>query len=477
MPEARGQSGFEPLRAMDRQFLVMEDENTPMHVSGFSLYELEPLRGASGGVDLEAFGAAIQGVLHKIPRYRQKLAYTPLEKHPVWVDAADFDLGYHLRHLATPPPGSDEQLKDVAGWIVSQPLDHTRPLWEMWIVEGIEGGKYFAVVTKMHHCMIDGGGGVNLMQLLLRTRPDRTMPEARPFEPRPEPSAGELAAYEIGRRIGGPGRVLGGLRGFAATSPSLARALQQRLQAATGLIRNALPASRTPISGVQLGPHRSIDWLETPLDELTKLRRELGCSLNNLVLAVVSGAVRRYLARRDVALSDLDFRVSIPVNVRDESDKKELGNRVSSWIVPLPLDEADPLAQLAAITRKTDALKESNQALGVQMLMAAAEEMPALVGLSARALQGQISMIVTNVPGPPIPLYLLGCRTMSMQPLVPLVRGVALGVALLSYNGTLYWGFQADPDRVPDLDRFVQDIRDAQQAFQDTLARDRKPES
>ena len=157
---------FEPLRAMDRQFLSMEDANIHMHVSGFSVYELAPMRSASGGVDFPLFRRAIESVLPRIPRYRQRLAYTPIEGHPVWVDADDFDLGAHLHRVSLPSPGTQAQLKELVGWIVSQPVDHRRPLWEMWVVEGIDGDKLFAVVTKMHHCMIDGGAGVNLMQIL-----------------------------------------------------------------------------------------------------------------------------------------------------------------------------------------------------------------------------------------------------------------------------------------------------------------------
>ena len=180
---------FEPLRAMDRQFLAMEDADIHMHVSGFSVYEQEPLRSEMGGVDFGAFRKAIEAALDRIPRYRQRLLSTPLEKIPVWVDAADFDLDDHLRHLSLPSPGNASQLKETVGWIVSQPLDASRPLWEMWLVEGVGGGDYFAVVTKMHHCMVDGGSGVNLMQVLLSTKPERKIRAAKPFVPRPLPDA------------------------------------------------------------------------------------------------------------------------------------------------------------------------------------------------------------------------------------------------------------------------------------------------
>lgn len=456
---------FEPLRAMDRQFLAMEDADTHMHVSGLSVYELAPLRDETGGVDFAVFRNAIDDALDRIPRYRQRLRSTPLERSPVWVDAADFDLADHLHHLSLPPPGTDAQLKETVGWIVSQPLDHGRPLWEMWLVEGVGGGKYFSVVTKMHHCMVDGGSGVNLMQVLLSVKPERKVDTAKPFAPRPPPDALDLAAFEISRRARTPFRLFDGLRSFATSGSGLIPNLRQRVNAFGDLLSNVLPASRTPISRVPLGSRRRVDWFESPLDEITALRRRLDCSLNDLVLAIVSGAVRRYLERRGVELAGLDFRVSIPVNVRLSSESGEMGNRVSSWIVSLPLAESEPLKQLAAIEHCTRALKDSKQAVAVEMLMAAAEEFPALLTLSAAALKGQISMIVTNVPGPPIPLYLLGCRALSMQPLVPLFPGVGIGVAVLSYDGTLYWGLQAEYDLVPDLERFADDLRAARESL------------
>jgi len=451
---------------MDRQFLLMGNANTPMHVSGFSLYELDPLRSETGGIDFAIFRKAIEAALPRIPRYRQKLATTPLEGHPVWVDAADFELDYHLRHVSLPPPGGVEQLRQLVGWIVTQPLDLRRALWEMWVVEGVERGRNFAVVTKMHHCMIDGGSGVNLMQVLLRAKPEYRIQAAPAFEPRPAPSRAELAAWELTRRLRTPLRLLGGLRRFGTENPNLPAAIGQRLSATAELLRNVLPAAQTPISGIQLGPHRRVDWLEMPLAGVSALRRQLGCSLNDLVLATVAGALRRYLGRCGVALDGLDFRVSIPVNVRTESDDGKMGNRISSWIVPMPLDDPDPLGQLATITQRTSELKHSNQAIAIEMMMAAAEELPALLWLAARATQGQISMVVTNVPGPPMPLYLLGCKALSMQPLVPLFPGVGIGVAVLSYNGTLFWGFQADYDHVPDLHRFVDDVREAHLALE-----------
>jgi WS/DGAT/MGAT family acyltransferase len=445
---------------MDRQFLEMETPSAPMHVSGVSAYELGALRGETGSLDFEIVGKVIEGTLERIPRYRQKLAYTPVEQRPIWVDDPDFELDYHLRHVGLPAPGTESQLKRLTSWIVSQPLDRSRPLWEMWFLEGLAGGEQFAVVTKMHHCMIDGGAGANLMSLLLRTSPERTIPTPQPYVPRPAPGRLELASGEITRRLGTPVRLMRGARRFRRENPHLLAALSERGAALRDMLSNVRPSSRTPING-ELGPHRRVDWLETPLEEIKTLRRDLGCTLNDLALTLVTGALRRYLARREVALEGLDFRVSIPVSVRRENERRRMGNRVSSWIVRLPLEEPEPLDQLAVLTRRTRALKASHQALAVEMMMAVAEEVPALLTVAARATRGAINLVVTNVPGPDIPLYLLGCRALTMQPFVLLVPGVGLSVALLSYDGKLFWGFMADHDLVPDLPGFQEDVRKA----------------
>jgi WS/DGAT/MGAT family acyltransferase len=457
---------FQPLSAMDRQFLEMEGPNTPMHVSGVSEYELGPLRSEAGSLDFGRVRKAIESVLEKIPVYRQKLAWTPVERSPGWIDDSDFELDYHLRHVALPAPGSESQLKQLTSLIVSQPLDRSRPLWEMWFIEGLGGGENFAVVTKMHHCMIDGGAGANLMSLLLRASPDRERASAKPWRPRPAPTGLELATGELGRRVSTPLRWLRGARRFQREHRSLASALSDRAAALRDILSNAIPASTTPITG-PLGPHRRVDWMETSLDELTSLRRKLGCTLNDLALTVVTGALRRYLALRDVDVDGLDFRVSVPVNVRRAEEREQMGNRISSWIFRLPLELDEPLEQLDVIRERTGEAKQSKQALGMEMIMAAAEELPLLLTLAAWAGQGQISTVVTNVPGPPIPLYLMGSRVRTMQPFVLLPPGVGLTVALLSYDGTLFWGLMADYDRVPDLGPFRDALRDSLTALQE----------
>ena len=307
MTDAKSESFFEPLGAMDRQFLVMEDANVHMHVSGFTIYETEPLRCESGGMDFALFRRAIESVLPRIPRYRQTLAFTPIEGHPVWVDAQEFDIDHHLRHLSLPPPGTEAQLKQMVGWIVSQPVDHARPLWEMWVVEGLDEGRHFAVVTKMHHCMIDGGAGANLMQLLLRTKPSTKIADDRALGAPPRPRAGGAGGLggpaPHGRSPAYPGRTAraGRRRGQPARLPGRA-GLRLRRAAAERAARVAHAGQRSPRPPPphRLAPH-------APRRSWRPCGAKLGCTLNDLVLSLVCGALRRYLERRGVDLEGLDL--------------------------------------------------------------------------------------------------------------------------------------------------------------------------
>ncbi|MFQ5697221.1 MAG: wax ester/triacylglycerol synthase family O-acyltransferase [Myxococcota bacterium] len=450
---------YDRLSAQDTTFLAMEGPNTQMHVAGLLIFESDPLANEDGGVDFESIRKATGALLHEVPRYRQKLLWVPFIEQPVWVDDPDFHLDYHVRHTSLPRPGSAAQLKRMAARIMSQSLDRNRPLWEMWVIEGLEGGR-FATLSKIHHCMIDGVAGVDLAMILLSTRPEREIAEPPPFVPRPAPTRRELLRDELIHRATLPLRSLGDLRGLRREPAALRRELGARARALAELIGWAIrPPSATPING-PLGPQRRFDWLDLPLAPVKEMRRAVGCSVNDVVLTLVTGALRRYLQRRNVDPGSLDFRVSAPVSVRRDTERGRLGNRVSSWIVRLPLDEADPLAQLSAIHQTTRELKRSNQALGVEVMMQVAEwTPPVLLSLGAQAASGPINSIVTNVPGPQFPLYLLGARLLEMVPVVPLLDRIGLGVALFSYDGHLFWGFNADAALVPDLELIAQGIR------------------
>jgi WS/DGAT/MGAT family acyltransferase len=359
-----------------------------------------------------------------------------------------------VRHIALPRPGSDVQLKRLAADVMERPLDRGRPLWESWLIEGLEGGR-FAVLNKTHHCMIDGASGMALMQTLFSSAPDASVREAPRYVPRPAPSALELQRDAWRRRLGVPGRLLGEGRRLFGRSDRLGAELAGSVRSLAELARFKLkPASETPLNG-PIGPHRIFDWLELPLEAVRAVRRARGCSLNDVVLATVAGAVRDFLIGRQLRPERLDFRVSAPVNVRRGGDPDRLGNHVSSWIVPLPLGEADPLAQLRAIHATTAALKQSNQAAGVELVTRLNEVLPIdLHGLS----KGTQNLLVTNVPGPQFPLYLLGARLLSLFAQPPLIDHIGLAISAVSYDGKLGFGFTGDLDRVPDLADFVRDV-------------------
>ncbi|MGI9432744.1 MAG: WS/DGAT/MGAT family O-acyltransferase [Myxococcota bacterium] len=464
---------YERLSAQDASFLWAEGTNEPMHVGAVAIFETEPLGTPEGGIDITQFRRAVESVLHWIPRYRQKLAWIPFEGWPIWVDDHQFELGYHIRHIALPHPGGPEQLKEMAARIHARPLDRQRPLWEMWVIEGVEGGEQFALLNKIHHCMIDGAAGADLSQILLSPSPRAEIGEPVPYMPRPAPTSVELLGDSVGRTLWRPvDAVRAGARAARAAEEG-APGLEARLGALRDLAGFALrPASATPING-ELGPHRRLDWLTMPLDDVKELRRAAGCTINDIVLATVSAAVRRYMFRRRVDFKNLEFRVAAPVSTRKPGDEKLQGNHVSTWIVPLPLEVEDPLAQLRTVRERTESLKRSEASLAIDTVMQMAEWLPApLLSLGVGLANGPANMIVTNVPGPQFPLYTVGSRLLGMYPLVPLLPGGGLGIALFSYEGRLCWGFNADPQRVPDLPAFVDDVRTAFEALRAAIVAD-----
>ncbi len=459
---------YDRMSALDYSFLSAEKGGVRMHIAAVQIFDAGPMRTESRGIDIEAVRGATESVLHLIPRYRQRLAWTPLEGRPVWVDDAEFNLDYHIRHTSLPLPGDEEQLKHFAARIMAQPLDRTRPLWEMWVVEGLAGGDRFAIVSKMHHCMMDGSSGVDLAHILLSPEARAEPPKPVPYMPRPIPSGFELLRDTVTRAIRAPLNAVRGLQEFARATSDLGDEIRVRAQALSELAGWVVQgASDTPMNG-KLGPHRRFDWLEMSLDDVRSLSKRLDCTVNDVILATVSGAVRTFLIHRRVDPARIDFRVSAPVGVRSDEDHLRPGNRVSSWIVKLPIDKANPLERLRGIQDVTRKLQASNQALGVEMMMTMAEWTPSVVlSLGSRAASGPINMIVTNVPGAQIPLYLLGARLLEAFPLVPLLENTGVGVGLFSYDGKLCWGFNGEYERMADLRQFVHAVK---AAFDELLA-------
>ncbi|MCZ6783391.1 MAG: wax ester/triacylglycerol synthase family O-acyltransferase [Proteobacteria bacterium] len=453
---------YHRLSAQDRSFLDLEDPDTPMHVGGAFMFEAGDLarQDGEGGLDIDRIRAYIASRLHRIPRYRQRIEWIPFENHPIWVDDARFNIDYHVRHTCLPPPGDDRQLKRLCGRILSQQLDRGKPLWEIWLVEGLEHGRV-AMVSKTHHCMIDGVSGNDLIQVLLGATPEKDFEEGPRFHPNPVPTRMELVRDAAARRAAAPFQLGRALRD-ALKEPVAAR--ERITDAVTGLVESVSaglsPAGDTPLNR-PIGPHRRFDWLAFDIDEVKRVKNVLGGTVNDVVLATVAGAVGRFLEHRGIPFAkqrEIDFRAFCPVSVRSEAERGTLGNRVSSMIASLPIAEPDPRRRLAEVRKTTKDLKESKQALGAEVLTSVSEwTAPTLITLAARlAFRNRVSnLVVTNVPGPQIPLYLLGARMTETYPMVPLFQNQGLGVALFSYAGGLYWGFNADWDGFPDLHDFV----------------------
>jgi diacylglycerol O-acyltransferase len=449
---------FDRLSFLDSSFLIAESPTNHMHIAGTARYEAGSLRRADGGIDVDRMRAYVASRMHLIPRYRQVLAYTPIEGYPVWVDDQHFNIDYHVRHTGLPRPGDERQLKRLSGRIMSQQLDRSKPLWEMWVVEGLESGDHFAIITKVHHCMIDGMSSVDLLEVLLTPAPNETIGPAPRWIPRPVPTTWDLLRAEAVRRAALPFETAATLRQSLARAQDPRSDVRAMLRAVRDTIWSGLrTVSDTPLNR-PIGTHRRFDWLEMSLDDVKAIKNRLGGTLNDVVLTTVTGAMQRFLEDRRVNVEGLDFRVMAPVSVRAREERGTLGNRVSAWLVDLPLAERDPRRRLELIRDGTTQLKESKQALGAEVLTQVMSWTPStLLSLGSRMVMRRLpfNLVVTNVPGPQVPLYLLGARMLDNFGQVPLTDYLGLGIVLFSYAGKLCWGFTADWDLLPDLHEIV----------------------
>ncbi|MGH0037053.1 MAG: WS/DGAT/MGAT family O-acyltransferase [Myxococcota bacterium] len=464
LPPAEGPSAYDRLTSQDSSLLMFEQRNTHMHVAAVAIFESGPLRSQDGGLDGPRITRYVESRLPCLPRYRQRLAFTPFQRHPVWVDDDHFDLHYHVRHTALPRPGSEEQLKHLAGRILSQPLDRDRPLWEMWVIEGLERDR-FALLTKVHHCMVDGASGTSLLTQLFRPTPDDTIEPIAAWSPRRHPSVLRLGVDEVVERISGP---LSILKDLAEAVQSPARTLdlvKSRGASVVEAVRDGLHLPSESELNRPIGPHRRVEWRTFDLPELKALKKSLGGTINDLVLTVVTGAIRRFLERRGEPLDDLDYRVVIPVNMRSGSGDPELANRVSAFFMTLPVSEPDPIRRLQQVQSETARLKGSRAADGIDFFTQLVERSRSTwlteVGVRFAARVQPYNQIVSNVPGPQFPLYVLGAPLTRLFPLAPLFERQGLGTAVMSYDGRVCWGLVADRDTVPDLGALAGDLERA----------------
>jgi WS/DGAT/MGAT family acyltransferase len=455
---------YEPLSYLDASFLALETKTSHMHVAGVALFDAAPLKGEDGGIDIARIRSHVESKLRYIPRYRQRLDWVPMGRHPVWVDDEHFSIDYHLRHTSLPRPGNEAQLKQQAGRIVSTPLDRSKPLWELWVVEGIDDDR-FGLIAKIHHCMIDGISGVDLTTILLNITPTSEIEEPEEWVPRPYPTHTQLAVAESARITGRIVDRLTHLSEAVRDGVTLSDRTRDKSAAALTSLRSGWlrAADRTPLNP-EIGPNRRFDWTDTPLQEIKALKNKLGGSVNDVVLAITAGAVRRFLIdERDYDVSGATFRVMNPVSTRSADQRGALGNQVAMWLLELPIQEADPRARFEKVKQETLNLKKTNQALGAATLVEISSGTPiTLLSLANRVVGPRIrpfNMTVTNIPGPQFPMYLLESEMLANYPMVPLWSQHGIGVALFSYNGRLLWGIHADYDTLPDSDRFLSAIQ------------------
>ncbi len=462
------QRHLDRLSSTDAGFLHNEGSTSHMHIGALLLFEGPP-------PTVDEVTEHIVGRLHLVPRYRQKLATPPLDTgRQVWIDDPSFNIAYHVRNSALPYPGTVDQLQEMAARLASQPLDRTKPLWELYLIEGIQpmpgsDQERFAIINKTHHALVDGIAGVDLATVLFDAGPEPWEPdysELEPWQPQPEPTTAELLTESVRSAVRGSlGLATRAAR--ALSSPGrTADKLRDTSEGVGEIVWAVLnPAPDTPLN-VPIGPHRRFRIVSQQLADYKTVKDALGGTVNDVVLTVVSGALASWMQSRGLKTDGVELRALVPVSVRTKDDRGTLGNRLVAMRGPLPVYIDDPALRLQAVSAGMDALKESKQAVGAATLAAVTELAPPTVLAQASRIQFStrlFNLLVTNVPGPQIPLYLLGKQLQDIYPLAFLPANQALAVAIMSYNGKIEYGLLADFDVLPDLDLIVEGIENSLQ--------------
>lgn len=456
------------LNALDVSFLYMEEATTPMHVGGVAIFQP-----AEAGFDYDRLVQLIKGRIALVPRYRQRIRWVPGNlANPVWVDDEGFDVTYHVRRSALPKPGTEAQLRELIARIMSRPLDRNRPLWEMYLVEGLEGGR-FALLTKTHHAMVDGATAIDIAQVILDATPEPRSVAADLWRPSREPTSVHLLAGAVNDLARSPAalaeRTRSHLGDLSATGAQLARQAVGLLSAAMTVAR---PTPSSPLNA-EIGEQRRFATAAMKLDDYRAIRKAHGGTVNDVVLAVVAGALRSWLMTRGESVGPrATIRAMVPVSVREDGETAG-GNRVAAFLVDLPVGEPDPVMRLQRIAFEMAQYKESGQMLGAEAIVALAGfAPPTLHALGARLGSGfsnrVYNVVVTNVPGPQFALYAGGAEMLAAFPVVPLSKGQAVSIGLTSYNGGVYFGLNADRDAMPDIDVLAQCLLDALEELRDT---------
>ncbi len=449
------QHHMDRLSSVDLSFLTNESSSSHMHVGGILIFEGPP----PGYDDLLDH---IRSRLQLVPRFRQRLAYPPAQTgRPFWVDDPNFNLEYHIRHSALPAPGSEEQLRRTAARIFSQQLDRTKPLWELWLVQGLTR-KRFALITKTHHALVDGVSGVDIATVLFDTKPVPEPPESDyDWVPDPEPSGATMAAKSVEDLLATPLRLARRVEQAIEHPGATARQVAEAVEG-VGEIGWAFanPAPKLPLN-VEIGSHRRFVWVRSDLAQMKRIKNELGGTVNDVVLAVVAGAIREWLHGRGIRTEGLELRAQVPVSIRAQDERGQLGNRLAAMRAPLPVYIEDPVRRLQAVSRAMQGLKQSKQALGAEVITRFNDfSPPTLLAQAARINFSTrlFNLVVTNVPGPQMPLYVLGRELEDIFPVGFLPPHQALFVAIMSYNGGVNFGLLADYDSMEDVDVIAEGI-------------------
>jgi WS/DGAT/MGAT family acyltransferase len=441
----------------------MERAGAHMHVASTIIFE-------GPAPSHREFRDHIASRLHLVPRFRQKLRFVPFgQGRPVWVDDPHLNLDYHVRQTALPAPGSEEQLRNLAARIFSQQLDRTKPLWELWLVEGLRDDR-FAIVGKSHHALVDGVSGVDITTVLFDLDREPALPAAAApkWLARPEPTDLDLLADALRERLTSPREIVRGVRA-ALRGP---RQVVEGLGATTKIIGAGMAAPSTPFN-VDIGPHRRFAIAQSDLAELKRVKDAHGGTVNDVILAIVAGALGNYLRARGHDTEGLEMRAMVPVSVRALEEQGALGNRISAMMAPLPVWCEDPVERIHLMTKAMGDLKGSGQAVGAEILTKITDFAPPTIAAQAARLQPAqrfFNLVVTNVPGPQFPLYVLGRQMESIFPMVPLAHRQALCVGIMSYNGQINFGLVGDYDAMADLDSFALDLEAETRATIDTVA-------
>ena len=454
-------SYYERLSAQDSSFVRFDAGRGLLTIGAVAVFE--PQATGSDALDIERFRNHVASRLHLLPRYRQCLYETPFQGHPIWVDDQRFDLTHHVRSCAVSAPGDDEQLKALAGMIASRPLDLARPLWELWLVEGLADRRY-AVIAKIHHCLMDGVTGVGMLKVLLSpdANPFETPEAAAHWKPRKRPDLLHFLGDGLVKAASLSGDVFHNVA--SALSRPAKTAEDAMALAHSGLLTLAggvTPPPETPLNQA-IGGQRRIEWRELDLEIVKNLKRRLDGTVNDVILSVVAGAARHFFDHRSLAVADLDLRVIVPVDTRSGIPEETSGNQVSSWFLDLPVSEESALERFGKVKAQTTERKVRRAEIPIDQFLRFADwsgssRLPFWGVRLVQALR-PYNLIVTNVQGPTIPLYLMGSRLAAVYPTVPLFEGQGLTVAVMSYQDRIHYGLQGDWDLVPDLSKFAEGL-------------------